>query len=80
LQSDSKFIPDSIRLISLQGVDYYIDWESMDIGSSFFLKTVAPLSEVRRFLSAAQAFFNIELRAQTRCEFGYYGIRVWRMA
>lgn len=72
-------IPDSIRLIYLYGIPYYIAWEDLLPGYSFFLKTTATAIEVRKELRVAQKYFNIGLKAHARNEFGYYGVRVWRI-
>jgi hypothetical protein len=48
-------------------------------GDSFFLKTAANAKTVTPLLNPAEAYFNYVLVAATRCEFGYYGVRVWRM-
>jgi hypothetical protein len=48
-------------------------------GDSFFIKTAANAKLVTPLLDPAEAYFNYVLVAATRCEFGYYGVRVWRM-
>jgi len=72
-------IPDSIRFIHIYGVPYYLPWEGLLPGYSFFLKTTATATEVRKMLRTAERHFHIELKAHNRNEFGYYGVRVWRM-
>jgi hypothetical protein len=49
-------------------------------GYSFFLKTTASAAEVTKNLHKAEKHFKMTLRAHNRCEFGYYGVRVWRIA
>lgn len=49
-------------------------------GHSFFLKTTASATEVTKRLHKAEKYFRMTLRAHNRCEFGYYGVRVWRIA
>ena len=49
-------------------------------GHSFFLKTTASAAEVTKRLHRAEKHFRITLRAHNRCEFGFYGVRVWRIA
>lgn len=73
-------IPDSVRFIDLQGVLYYIEWEKLMPGHSFFLKTPAHHRLVQKELKRAEAHFKIVLRARQRCEFGCYGVRVWRIS
>lgn len=49
-------------------------------GHSFFLKTTASHTEVTKLLRPAEKHFKMTLRAHNRCEFGFYGVRVWRIA
>jgi hypothetical protein len=71
-------ISDKYRFLVVQGVPYWIAWEDLLPGCSFFLKTVATSAEVRKALIPFEAYFNINLAVSQRCEFGYYGVRVWR--
>ena len=73
-------IPDEVRYVDVFGVLYYIPWEDFLPGYSVFIKTSASAAVVRQAFRPAAAFFNIELKAHPRCEFGYYGVRVWRVA
>lgn len=73
-------IPDSVRFIHVYGVPYYIPWEGLLPGYSVFLKTTANASEVRKLLKPAERHFRILLKAHNRVEFGYYGVRIWRLA
>lgn len=73
-------IPDDIRYVDVFGVLYYIRWEDFLPGYSVFIKTTASAAVVRRAFRPAATFFNITLKAHPRCEFGYYGVRVWRVA
>lgn len=73
-------IPDSVRFLDLQGVPYYIAWEKLLPGYSFFLKTPAHYKLVQAELKRAEKHFDIVLRARQRCEFGFFGVRVWRIA
>lgn len=75
-----KPITDEIRIINIYGVPYCIAWEELLPGYSFFLKTTATASEVQKLLKKAEKYYNITLKAHNRNEFGYYGVRVWRMA
>lgn len=74
-----KLLPDEIRFLTINGVRYYIPWEKLQIGDSFFLKTAANHTVVVPLLRPAEKHFRYTLVAATRCEFGYYGVRVWRM-
>lgn len=62
------------------GVLYFIPWEDFLPGYSVFIKTSASAAVVRQAFRPAAHFFNISFKAHPRCEFGYYGVRVWRMA
>lgn len=73
-------IPDRIRILTVYGVGYWIEWEKMLVGCSFFIKTPAPASEVKKLLRPAERFLRIDLTATQRNEMGFYGVRVWRMA
>jgi hypothetical protein len=72
-------LPDELRFIHIYGVDYYIPWEAMPPGSSVFLKTTAAAFEIRDQLARVNAHFGCRFAAHNRCEFGYYGIRIWRL-
>jgi hypothetical protein len=61
-------------------VPYYIAWEDLTPGGSFFIKTTAHVSEVRTELLPVIEYFGVNLKAVQRHEFGYYGVRVWRLA
>lgn len=74
------FVPDEIRHIILHDVMYYIEWEKMLPGYSVYLRTTGTAAEVRPQLVEIEKYFNIALKAANRCEFGYFGIRVWRIA
>jgi hypothetical protein len=73
-------IPDHIRYVDVFGVLYYIRWEDLLPGHSFFIKTTAAARVVKRSIRPAETFLRVTLRAHPRCEFGYYGVRVWRVA
>jgi hypothetical protein len=76
----SQSIPDHIRILVLDGVEYWIEWERLLPGCSFFLKTVMPAAQVQRHLRPAEEHLRIDLKAQQRHEMGFYGVRVWRIA
>ena len=53
-------------------------WEELPRGGSFFLPTTATAKQVSTALTPAERFLQIELEVRQRCEFGAYGVRVWR--
>lgn len=73
-------LPDEIRFLTVAGVRYWVPWEQMLPGDSFFIKTSATAKQVKDALGPAESYFDYVLATATRCEFGYYGARVWRMA
>lgn len=64
----------------LRGVYYAVDWDRMEPGASFFIKTTARATELTPILRTVRRIAGYELRAHNRCEFGYFGVRVWRLA
>lgn len=71
--------PDEYRFLNVCGVLYYIPWEELHPGCSFFLKTTASAREVQKELARVSKYFEMTLKAVNRVEFGYYGVRVWRL-
>lgn len=67
-------------IIHIFGIPYLISWDKVLPGCSFFLKTTASAGEVKRILRPHARRCNYELGVQNRCEFGYFGVRVWRLA
>lgn len=72
--------PQDPRYLLVGGVVYYVSWPHMRTGHSVFLKTLAQARTVQRALRPVEDHYQITLVARQRCEFGYYGVRVWRMA
>ena len=72
-------LPDELRFIYIYGINYYIPWEAMPPGSSVFLKTTADAAEIKSQLARANNYFSCQFVAHNRCEYGYYGIRIWRL-
>lgn len=64
----------------LRGIPYAVDWTKLQPGGSFFIKTTARAQEMKPTLDLMRKIMGFELKAHNRCEFGYYGIRVWRLA
>jgi hypothetical protein len=71
-------VPDGLRVLRIHGVEYYILWEKLSVGSSFFVPTTASVAQVRPMLKAVASFFDWHFEIRQRCEFGRYGVRVWR--
>lgn len=61
------------------GVDFYIMWDKLSPGSSFFIPTTAQAEEVRRALRPYTRQLRIRIETRNRCEYGRYGVRVWRV-
>lgn len=72
--------PRDLRTIVLHGVDYYIYWDRMTLGSSFFLPTTATVEQVKQAIKPAVKFYQYKVELRTRREFDRYGVRVWRLA
>lgn len=48
-------------------------------GGSVFLKTIAPIEEVRAAIYRFADRWKFVLAAYPRYEFGMYGVRIWRL-
>jgi hypothetical protein len=72
-------IPDDVRILTLHGVEYFIQWERFDVGCSFFLPTTATPVQVREALRYAMKLFVMRVEIRSRCEYGRYGARIWRV-
>lgn len=72
-------LKDDIRVVEICGVHYYIYWEDLPIGGSFFLPTTVRPKEVMAQLRPVADKLNYGLEARTRTEYGRYGVRVWRV-
>jgi hypothetical protein len=68
-----------IRQFTLHGVDYFIQWELLAIGASFFLPTTATKAQATYALQPYARYLGIKLQVRNRCEYGRYGVRVWRV-
>lgn len=71
-------IPDEVRVLNIFGAEYFIKWEQLGRGASFFLPTTATAEQVKPLLKPAESYLNIELAVRQRREFGVFGVRVWR--
>jgi hypothetical protein len=56
-----------------------MQWEKLLVGASFFLPTTATPVQVREALQPATRFLKIQVEVRSRCEYGRYGARVWRV-
>lgn len=74
----SDTLPDHIRVLNVFGAEYYIPWESLPRGGSFFIPTTATPKQVYLALRPAEEHLQIELEVRARCERGVLGVRVWR--
>jgi hypothetical protein len=71
-------VPDDVRVLHLLGVDYFIQWEKLDLGYSFFIPTTATPVQAREALKTAIRYFKLQVEIHPRCEYGRYGVRIWR--
>ena len=67
------------RVVVIHDVEYFIYWEQMTVGASFFLPTTATPAQALAVLRPVARKFNYKIKAQPRREYGRYGVRVWRM-
>jgi hypothetical protein len=70
---------EDVRLFTLHGVDYFIFWDHLSIGASFFLPTTATKTQAFEALQPYARYLGIQLQVRNRCEYGRYGVRVWRV-
>jgi len=70
----------SVDAFEVFGAEYYVDWSRVTRGASFFVPTTATPSQVMQKLRPAQRALGIRLVARARCEYGIYGVRVWRLS
>lgn len=68
-----------VRQFTLHGVDYFIEWGRLSVGASFFLPTTATKSQAFAALQPYARHLGIHLQVRNRCEYGRYGVRVWRV-
>lgn len=66
-------------MFTLHGVDYFILWNHLSIGASFFLPTTATKTQAFEALQPYARYLGIQLQVRNRCEYGRYGVRVWRV-
>ena len=68
------------RVVDLLGVEYFVDWERVQVGASFFLPTIATPKQVEDVLAPIARHLGIKTTVRTRVEYGRYGARVWRLS
>ena len=69
-----------LRPFELRGVGFLVEWHKLRVGHSFFLKTTVEAEEVAEVLRPLAAVLQYKFVTAQRCEFGYYGVRVWRLS
>lgn len=67
------------RVVVVHGVEYFVYWEHMPVGASFFLPTTATARQVMTALRPIAKGLRYRLLAQPRREYGRFGVRVWRV-
>ncbi|MEN6303694.1 MAG: hypothetical protein ABFD96_13270 [Armatimonadia bacterium] len=67
-----------LEVFDIFGAEYYVDWRRVTRGASFFLPTTATARQVRKILTPICKELDIEVTVRQRCEYGMYGVRVWR--
>lgn len=71
-------LPENVRVLSLFGAEYYIPWEELPRGGSFFIPTTATAKQVFHATADARKHLQIDLEVRARREFGVLGVRIWR--
>lgn len=72
-------LPEDIRVLNILGADYFIPWEDVRVGCSFFLPTTATDRQVAATLANVEKYLDIDLAVANRVEYGRYGVRIWRL-
>lgn len=71
--------PSDLGILDLFGAEYCIDWPRLPRGGSFFLPTTATAGQVKTALRPFAERYEYEFETRARCEYGRYGVRVWRV-
>jgi hypothetical protein len=79
MQSTPKTEPPPVDIITLNGSEYLINWKRLTRGASFFMPTTATPKQAEEALVDAARELNMEFEVRARCEYGRYGVRVWRV-
>jgi len=74
-----KTLLDIPQVFTLVGVEYFLDWGQVAPGNSFFIPTVATIRQVKSVLNETCKDLPYTFIIRTRCEYGRYGVRVWRL-
>lgn len=67
------------RVVEICGVEYFVPWDALTVGASFFIPTVATPEQVLKALEPAATEYDYGLKAYSRVEYDRYGARVWRI-
>ena len=67
------------RVVEVLGIEYYVEWETLQIGSSFFIPTTVTAKMVSSVLREYERKLGYKLETRNRNEYGRYGVRVWRV-
>jgi hypothetical protein len=70
--------PYEVEVLNIFGAEYFIRWADVTRGASFFIPTTATPKQVQQALRPAAEWFGHTFEVRSRCEFGVYGVRVWR--
>jgi hypothetical protein len=63
----------------LGGVHYYIYWDQLPVGGSFFIPTVVTLPTARDALRSLASVWGYQVVVHRRVEYGRLGVRTWRL-
>jgi hypothetical protein len=75
----AKKLPDNVRVLTIFGAEYWMPWEDMRRGCSCFLPTTATAQQVAELLGPIEKYLGWHFAVANRCEYGRYGVRIWRM-
>mgnify|MGYP006269554467 CR=1 FL=1 len=67
------------HVVTLFDVEYFVYWEHLNIGASFFIPTTATPKQTLEVLKPVAKAMDMLLEARARREYGRYGVRVWRV-
>jgi hypothetical protein len=67
-----------LQSVEINDVEYFILWNELQIHFSFFIPTLATIKQVKLILDPIAKILSYKLEYRTRCEYGRYGVRVWR--
>lgn len=64
---------------NILGVDYFLPWDALPPEGSFFLPTTVRVNDVATMLRRKARHAGLRVAVRQWCEFGVYGVRVWRL-